>query len=245
TNAHLPAGVTTPNASGYVAIELYNPYPTPIDVSTWQLATISRASGATYPLTLTMITDFSKAVTVDALHGVKTAAPALSIPANGYMLLENFADDGSGTATYRPPSSGLPPTGAIANSDGTSRGAGIPLLVKVYVPNLSAAIPNELVILKHRKAIWTAPVTAPPADGDYTYNDDPAKNPNYLYDMVPVDSFDFTGINPGASNAASVWHYARACTSGSSTNSLAWHCVYPGRYDGSQGAERQQGTVSD
>jgi hypothetical protein len=46
-----------------------------------------------------------------------TGFPAnLIIPAHGFLVLENYRNDGGGTARYRPRSSGLPPDGAPAGN---------------------------------------------------------------------------------------------------------------------------------
>jgi hypothetical protein len=58
------------------------------------------------------------------------------------------------------------------------------------------------------------------SSGNYTPN--PA-------DMVPVDSYDFTGFPPGPADPATVWYYVRP-TDASATPSKSWHFVYPGHY---------------
>ena len=60
-------------------------------------------------------------------------------------------------------------------------------------------------------------------------------------DMVPVDSFDFTGLTvetvgdpPDPNFEARFWHYARETRT-------PWRCVYPGRYVGNLNSKRHQG----
>jgi hypothetical protein len=87
---------------------------------------------------------------------------------------------------------------------------------------------KELILLRPRRADGV-PIAK---TGEY---DETAANADALRDMVPVDSFDFTGITLNPGGEAHVWHYARQ-TDG-------WKFVYPGRYDGAA-ASRHQGTVT-
>src|SRR5690606_17074299 len=117
----------------------------------------------------------------------------------------------------------IPPTGDI--TDGT-------VTYNVYVPNLhevmfdgaATGVPGgELVLLR-------------PTDAGTTN----------LWDYAPVDSCDFTGLSlPDTAGTppinATIWHCVRANDPAASP-SAAWHCVYPGRYDGSQTTRRHQGT---
>jgi hypothetical protein len=58
--------------------------------------------------------------------------------------------------------------------------------------------------------------------------------------MVPVDSFDFTGISQMTSSTAANYsyiHYVRATDNPAGPNHFGyWRCVWPGRYDGAQGS---------
>jgi hypothetical protein len=66
-----------------------------------------------------------------------------------------------------------------------------------------------------------------------------------LWDLVPVDQVDFTGVAlpaaPAAGDENKIYnsvHYARANGVGAE-----WRFVYPGRYDGSRPSQRHQGMV--
>lgn len=90
------------NPSGYVAVELYNPYSFPIDVSTWRLSAVDRTtaqSGKRDPVLIATI---------------PVGTPPIQ-PGN-YMIIENFKGDATGEAKHRPVSSGLTP----ATSDDAS-----------------------------------------------------------------------------------------------------------------------------
>ncbi len=186
TDTQTDAGAS-PNPTGYVAVELYNPYATPIDMTGWHLATIARANGTPPPYTLT------------DLHTFAAADGAIVIPPNSYVVIENFkaGNTDADAAKYRPASAGTAP---VAGTE-------------IYVPTLGHALNNELVLLQP-----------------------PAPTVTNLVDFVPIDSFDFTGLLPSVAGTtlAEDWHYQRDTTN--------WRFVYPGRYDGSLAARRQQGT---
>lgn len=105
----------------------------------------------------------------------------------------------------------------------------------MVLPDLNAAMGQELVLLRPRRADGTLSwMTADETDK----NADPALNhydPTNMYDertnlgdFVPLDSYDFTGLSasPGASGSYQ-WHYVRP----NDPAQKAWHFVYPGKYN--------------
>jgi hypothetical protein len=102
-----------------------------------------------------------------------------------------------------PPSSvTMPPTGPVT-----------------IVSDLDQAFDNELVLLRPRRADGTLQkVTSPTNTYDETTN---------VQDLVPVDSYDFTGLPATEMDPGTCWHYIRPNDPGSKQ---AWHFVYPGGY---------------
>jgi hypothetical protein len=268
------AGSVQPNSSGYIAIELFNPYSVPLVLNNWQLAYINRPTVASvYPnLTLTSVSEL----------------PTITIPPAGYALLENYNAPGSATtqpstqpsattsdANYRSTNSGiLPAVGALQGSasttqPSTTQPSGVNV-VDVYVQGLSvvyggslgasstnanAAGSNggELVLLRPRRYDGTYTNYSDPANpsGGESFNESsvtPASStaPN-LYDLVPVDSYDFTGFPaaPTTGTGWTAWSYLRAKGSGNS-----FDATYPGIYDAGKTvlavpAPRQTGTFPE
>ncbi len=99
---------------------------------------------------------------------------------------------------------------------GQGVGAVLPNTCDVYVPNLQLVINGttgiagassggELVLLRPRRADGTYTASTDPQN---TFNEGTIANPN-LYDLVPVDSYDFTGLTVGTSATGSAWSYIR------------------------------------
>ena len=220
------------NIAGYVAVELFNPHSINIDISGWKIGVIDRSvTTSAYPnLTQDAIKDAVNPL-VDYVFPAGTI-----IPAQSYMVVENYhADPANPTATaadsialYRPGSSRLPSIGAIP-----ARLPGQPTVVDVFVPKLSDVLNKEMVLLR------PYPSTAAPTD------------------YIPIDSYDFTGLQLSAAAPVAIppaaWSYVRANDS-TVIPSKGWHFVYPGRYDAGKSNEplaagvlgltmpRQQGT---
>ena len=165
-----------------------------------------------YKLTTLTRTPGGLAPTQALVIDFTTATGTFIVPAGGYLLLENYNQAGGGTALYRPASSGLPAIGPLPARTTPP----LPALNEAYVPGLESVFNHEMVLVRPQ---------------------DPASPPALLIDNVPCDSFDFTGLFPGTTSSATAWHYARR---NDSTNT--WQFVYPGRYDGGQASQRQQGT---
>jgi hypothetical protein len=229
---NVPVGVATPNSKAYVAIKLCNPYSTPIDVSNWVLSALSRTGSATISTTsgLTM--------TPLAQIPAGTVIPARTGLVNGYLVIDNYDNS---TVLYRPGETGLPSTGLPPSTPITvTNGLYVNIAPNASGVGLDGAIGNELVLLRYHNGTAATTGQIPgPGGSSYTYNE-ATSNPNYLWDMVPVDSFDFTGTSTQATpqTSAMAWHYARGDGAG--------QFLYPGQYDGLYGASpgnpRQQGT---
>jgi len=225
-------GPAKPNPQGYVAVELYNPYPFDIALTSWNLGILQgRVAGAkttpTYPdMKLVGITGMS-AVGLTAQTNLN-----VTVKAGQYLVLENYPSTGGvggpKDATYRP--SIFTPT-ATANY--------------CFVSNLSEVMQDpanptgqpggELILLRPRKANKTGAgaLTCPGLVSNAEYNE------NNLYDLVPADSFDFTNAvlaAQGSNGPFTGYYYCRP--SGASN---AWKFVYPGRWDPAYSPLRQEG----
>ncbi|MFI5379362.1 MAG: hypothetical protein ACHRHE_08695, partial [Tepidisphaerales bacterium] len=262
-----PRDFTIRNPAGYVAIELHNPYPFPIDLAECRLATIYRkgaadpnqADATAYP-NLT-ISDLSLARRPVSLANARSnladadqppIRPTV-VPPNGFLVLENYeprdpsdpARDPQ-SAVYRPPSSGLPLSGRISASRYSKANF-------AFVPNLDLVLDREVVLLRPTGAQRLAERIH---GTDYDGKGAPMllryHGTGLAADLVPLDSFDFTGLPrpyPG-DTACFAWHYARASHRAAigGDEDHSWHFVYPGRYDAGQPAlpggarPRQQGT---
>jgi hypothetical protein len=212
-----PTGATGKNPFGYVGIELYNPYPYTMTLTNWQVAVINRQSptnGGTYPN-----------MTVAPLSPNPLGTPTggnyvVQIPAYSYALLENYPAPGTTAttsattdATYRP--------APVTNSNSTifptnGMGALNPgPVTDVYVNNLQNVISGgptlattggEFVLLRPRRADGQPTSSNDPFN---TYNEGTGPTAANLYDLVPVDSYDFTGMIQAATGPFTQWSYAR------------------------------------
>ena len=263
TDEQISATGNLPNPKGYIAIELYNPYPEPINITGWGFAVLDRRNPTEVPTnTYPNLTQplGGKGLNFFYLHpGVPStlaAGGAITppwtvqpdpadppvIPPNGYLVLENY-----------PGPAGAP--GDIEAAGDRPKDINIPAGVPtVYVPNLHWVIRDrnaatatylqdantfrerrggELVILQPRIAAGNIDLADP--------------------DTVPVDSFDFSNLfsveywdEQGAvQRTYTRWQYVRPNNTGIGPN---WKFVYPGRYcvdAGGVGAisQRHQGTT--
>jgi hypothetical protein len=211
----------------FIAIQLLNPYPVPIGVGNgWGFATINRAAYASYtatqpPLTLTPINSTGLSTTFVIPAATQTGPGSIVI----YDGTPPSAPQGSATAPFTLPTG----TGAVE------------------LTGLSNAIGKELVILKPRLLDTVTGITSTSnltsyttGAGDY-YNEvgSTAGLPN-LYDLVPVDQLDMTGLDQNVttdtyyiykrgSNPSNIPPYSGLST-GTNGNGFAWNFVWPGFY---------------
>lgn len=227
-------GTGTPNPQGYVGVELFNPYPFPIDLTYWNLGILQgRVTGAktspTYP--------DMKLVSVAGMTSAgfnKTTNLNTVINPQSYLVLENYASTGAKgsaiDATYRPP---------FMTATGNN-------VSYCFVSNLSQVMQDpanatgqpggELVLLRPRQAALTSgTLTCPGLLNNAEYNE------NNLYDLVPADSFDFTNAMLAAQGATTFTGYYYCRPSGGANN---WKFVFPGRWDPSNSPLRQDGVKS-
>jgi hypothetical protein len=218
------------NKNGFAAIELYNPYDTPLELREWRLRFIDRDKFPTLVLRRPDDADFNNDPKTQENDLSKDPFISATIPPHGYMVIWNYkkssSDDDS--AQYLPP--------ALKAKKGTAGNPDEPELIDdpsdggvtvVYIKELHRMIGKEVVLMR----------------------------PSTLGLLAPVDSFDCTGMehktfdmNTPQENA-DAWHYVRA----NDQQTHAWHFVYPGRYQANSPAgkpdkrdtpvgRRQQGT---
>ncbi|HEY1922942.1 MAG TPA: hypothetical protein VGG44_09360 [Tepidisphaeraceae bacterium] len=281
------------NPQGYVAVELYNPYPFTLTLTNWQLGLINRnAAGSGYPNLLFQTTGITPNLVsvigpMQPLNdptvpgngaGTPPAGAPIKIPAHGYALLENYnvlatAPAQAGDALFRPssavngPPTPVPPVpGSFwETASGTGKQTGVwygpngagPVATPantcdVYVPNLQlviggtssaagASLGGELVLLRPRRADGTYTLST---DADNTFNEGTPAIPN-LADLIPVDSYDFSGLPLGTAGAGGqAWSYVRM----KGANPLTWFKqVFPGFYQATpiprEGGSPGQGTA--
>ncbi|MGD0461955.1 MAG: helix-hairpin-helix domain-containing protein [Tepidisphaeraceae bacterium] len=265
-----PANGALSNPQGYVAVELYNPYPVTMILKNWQLGLINRtaAGSPAFPKVYPYLGfqtfpagAYSNALSVSVIGPmvanndptqtgqVQPPAGTVIIPAHGYALLENYNALGitpqPGDALVRPasavhtvsgttpgsfattqPSVGTVSTGVWYGPNGIGAGTVLPNTCDIYVPNLQLVIAGttastitgtstggELVLLRPRQAngFYTSST-----DPQNTFNEGTYLNPN-LYDLVPVDSYDFSGLSIGSTSAGTAWSYIRMKGSAATT----------------------------
>jgi hypothetical protein len=175
-----------PNASNaWMAIEFYNPFPTPIQLNNWVLATVGRTSSNLNPTPI-------------GGGNLQAAAPGLTtINANEHVVLV---------------SSNSPPTGITFSATAN---------VRVFqCTGLSNAFGNELVLMRPRLASGN-PLSSAQLNNTFT---EIITTP---YDLIPIDSYDFTNLPSTAATSAAVqdWWYIRPSDPGTGKQ---WHFVYPG-----------------
>lgn len=259
------------NPSGYVAIELYNPYPFPIRLDTdplqagaealvplatinggWKIVALDRTGGSAERTPQPQfVVDFAAAAG-GTTWWPQTAGAGAVVPPRGYLLIENYSADGATVpaprASARPASSRLPPIGAIP-----ARNSGDAPLNVVYVHELRlddpVANPSST---GNRELVLMRPVDQTQSGAGLTTRD-------VAESFVPVDSFDFTGLQvggilisppdpPTAQTTPRTWSYKRQSvqSTGAFTGILAgspsWTFVHPGFYDGRRPTRRHQGT---
>jgi hypothetical protein len=111
------------NTTGYVAVELVNPYPFSITLTGWKVATIDRT---TFPQL--KIVDLTGGGLLDTV-----TIPAASGGKYGYAVIHNLGDGSNGSAKFVPPAA-LSGQGTIPNS--------------YFIANLNEVRGKEMVILR-------------------------------------------------------------------------------------------------
>jgi hypothetical protein len=203
----------------YVAIELYNPHPTPIVLTNWKLAYITAGT----PITLTEIGD----LTATFMKATPARTPAYINPGER-IVLQNQITAPTNLSTYW--AQQTPPV--------------VPITVEPAIgatnSNLEAAVGHELVLLRPRMANGTWTANSAPENTFVESTTTGGTTVANLYDLVPLDNIDLTGVafNPKATAPAAGmqppypqrYRYARANKITADSASAAWHCVYPGPY---------------
>ncbi|WP_428937572.1 hypothetical protein [Fontivita pretiosa] len=215
---------------GYVAIELYNPYPDEIDISGWAIAIIDRRRtdagdahpNGSYPLRYFLLHPGGPKFTDSNKYDPVTEAPwvfppGTTIPGHSFAVLEN--EGASAPNMIKVPSG-----------------------VRIKVPNLHWVIngPDADPYWESRGGEFVLLRPAGPRN--------PA-SPNRRLEAgewAPVDCFDFTGIfnarrsvELGGAESYYLYHYRRE--TGQTATSPNWKFVYPGHYVGSHEYQRHQG----
>jgi hypothetical protein len=242
-NLHNGPTVDGINPNGYVAIELSNPYPFDIPLrpagsaSGWSVGLIDRnPTPAKTQLTIVPIDDVAGAINPVWKFPEGTIVPAATVAGPGKLVLENYSPPGGvvdpTAATYRPElarTGGLPVTGAVNTP--TVRTVFVSRLHRVFATfPASLQTGGEFVLLRTRAGTGVG-VTGPDLDGNGSPDYDELLR---LHDLIPVDSFDFSGMSKDFLSLAPpyLWmHYVRENGAG-----FDWRFVYPGRYDASANA---------
>jgi hypothetical protein len=201
-----PKGDTDPTLD-FMAIELYNPFPTAIDISGWKLAVVDRTTVGN--LTLQSI----DGATEKPLSQLITSPKALtSIAAHSFIVI---------CSSLSPASIYQWPTGEPGPNF-------------YECQDLKNAFGKELVLMRPRLAKGTA-IQGDPTNQNNQFNETVTPTPTDtktsgfvgLYDWIPVDSYDFTKMPtvPAKKAVVQIWDYRRA---DDPSGGKDWHFVYPG-----------------
>ena len=213
------------NTNGYIAIELYNPYSFTMTLTNWQIGLIDRdpsiaVTGSNYPNL-----QFTSKATNAAYTPI--VLPTLTIPPQGFAIIESYSPAGGGDSAYRPiamfPSAAAAMTGTLATNNGVNG------VTDTYVQGLIQAITlqsQELVLLRPRRADGVPTSNSDPFNSYTEYNT--STSTWNLSDLIPIDSYDFTGFPATSPAAITIWHYVRP-------KSLIdqFRATFPGLYNGS------------
>ncbi|HSI34107.1 MAG TPA: hypothetical protein VK986_11010 [Tepidisphaeraceae bacterium] len=203
------------NKTGFVAIELHNPYDKPLKLDGYHLRVIDRKTNPTGGFKLQSLADAATTPPSDpALYDLPAS---LEIPAYGFLIIHNFdeaLDAGPEYAQYLPAQLNAEKAKFTTDDLATHK--------QVKLKGLSNLFDKELVITRDLLNAKDIPVDSFDASG-FKRNDPPADDASFV---TPVDA----------------WYYNRANNHAASPR--PWSFVYPGRYDGSQPDRqpRQQGT---
>lgn len=215
-------------ATGYVAIELHNPYSFPIDIRYCKIATINRYDEGQngYPGLRVLDTEEEAPALAEriilstaesnlnpgvGLAGEQYIRPTV-IPPNGYLVLENYsatAPGAPGSAASRPESAGFNSaiTSAADGQGSISVAAGGPRMNVAYVANLHRILNREFILLRPLDVDTERTAASDPSDPhwagvatDDTYND---------VDVFPLNGFvrlvmQSAGVTPADSEDGTV-----------------------------------------
>ncbi len=189
--------------TGYMAVELYNPYNVDIVMNNWRLATINRSVGSLFALVPSPLTSTTS----------WQASPP-TIKAGGRLVLVSSAT---------PPSSVSNPPKPDSNSSVLV----VNDLTSAFDQELVLLRPRRA----DGTLWWMTANPADQNLTDPTQNHyDPTNlydERSNVGDFVPLDSYDFTGLPASSGTSASAeWHYVRP----NDPAQKAWHFVYPGKY---------------
>lgn len=201
----------------YIAIELYNPYPTAIKLTNWRLAMVER------PAPAGAVNTAAPAPTAAQLQlkleEVADLTSLIEIPGNGFVVIENSLEN-------RPPGMMAPgvTTKVVSKLDDI-----FPVVTK---ETTEARTKHELYILRPRRADGTLSRSTRP---DNTYDEGSITGAN-LHELVPVDQFDLADVKlpvkgestPGAGDSDP--QNLRMSYERPNSASTAWQCVFPGMY---------------
>ena len=157
----------------YMVLELYNPYSTPINLTNWKLASLTRGAKS---ITLTEVGDLRNTVLTDRKIPVINPGERLVIESDHTKQPTTLA---AKWATTKPKTSTVHPCLNKSNTAGN-------LL-------LGSCAGNELVVLRPRRGDGTP--TSNSARENY-FNEGTADTMT-LTDMVPIDQVDLIGIQTG------------------------------------------------
>ena len=198
------------NPKGFIAVELFNPYPFPLKLSQYKLAVLDRRLAPTGTMKL------------DEITVANADLAALTIPAGDFVVLHNFQNGGTDAATYFPKSVNKGDTTTVLPKFHHVKG-----LTQAIEGGATPGTGGELFLMRaHHGVVNPAP---PQKAVDASWDE---KN---IDDWVPVDSFDFTGLSLVDNTKAYDWHYSRIVNT---TAADAWKCVYPGKYQFVAGSPR-------
>jgi hypothetical protein len=203
-------------ANDYMAIELCNPYPFPLNLTNWALCSVDRTTMHSSGLTLTPL-----AVTGPVIIPAATASGGITTP--GIAVIASAAT---------PPTDHSSAQGSVAITDPTTNGA------KTFVcPNLTSALiaGQEVILVRPRVYDGVANALTSSTDPSDTFTENPATGTGCAQ-MVPVDQIDLSGADSYIASLTpadfpSRLQYRRGSTPmASGTASYAWNFVYPGPY---------------
>lgn len=238
----LPGGTSAKkqyqNPNGYVAIELYNPYPVSVNIKGWVITSIDRSTNGDFGQSAHKLGGSGALrIELDTLGLPPSIGPKQCIVIDSYSSTITPLTPSDPHAApyasrqYRPPASGLLPLWETDANEALWHAD--PAATYPAIEGRSALDPSDNS--KPAQAIFLASTSFLEHFTQTSSNDKEliVLRPRHagasgapLEQMVPVDQFDFTGMLPDDTTGATCQsiHYAR--------NVNGWQVVYPGRYDG-------------